>query len=263
MSSRGGAVGRSTWALARDLVAAPDRAFERLERPGAALAESALLYLAFTIAFSLFYAWKPPDFPQAARAAFEAGGMPQGFWFWLGTGVLGAFMTALWVAMLGTILQFAPRAWQPLALALQLAWTTGTVVAVVLYKQTQVSQLALALMWAALLAPLAWVAKTRTIPWARLLSLMLALNVFAILSCAPMVVAVILRSENLYILSQAGVLLWMLLVGTRGIRRFTGFATPRVFLSLGFSMVGSVMALFTLYFMGLVSERMLKVYFVP
>lgn len=253
----------SAWELARDLVVRPSRAFERMERPGAALPEAFLVYLAFTVVFSVFYALKPADFPLAAKAAFEEGGMPQGFWFWFGTGVLGTLMTVVWTALLGAMLQFAPERRLPLSLALQLGWTAATVILVVLYYNTQLTKAGLGFAWLVLLSPLVWLARTRRIPWLRLLSLMLALNVFSALSVAPMSAAVLLRSENLYTGSELVLLLWMLGAGTAGIRRFTGLGTPRVFLPLGFTMVASVMLLFSLHFMGLVSTRMLKVYFLP
>jgi hypothetical protein len=74
----------------------------------------------------------------------------------------------------------------------------------------------------------------------------------------PMAAAVAARSPDLFMGAQVVEGLWLLGVGTLGLRALTGLRLPRAFMSMLLAMLFQVAFAFTLYMLGLVPPEILK-----
>ena len=241
--------------LALSLAWSPAGAFPSFKRPGASLRESLIIYGVFLLVYAAFFAHKPPDFPSAME---NAGLGPRGFGFWLQSGLVSTFLYAVWFGALAAFLNLGREGRLFFRTLLQLLWVALAAAFMALHVKGRMPLPLFAAAWLAAAAPGVWLVRSRPLPLAAILSLLLAVNVFGIISFAPLAVAVHLRSENLYMGLQFAFLFWMMGVTTKGLRDLTGISLPRCFMSLLLSFAVTILALFSMYLIGAIPPDLLK-----
>jgi hypothetical protein len=246
----------SAFRLGWQLLFSPRKAFTAIgERKDSALPASLWIYAAFLVAYAAFYTLKPVDFPSMME---HSGLQTEGFFFWLRAGLLGTFLYAGWFAALLAFLNLAREGKLPLKILAQLLWVVAAAAALTAYAKHAVDTWLFLLIWVALIAPGVWLVRRYRLPWLKLLSLLVAVNVFSLVSFAPLGIAAAVQNENMYMGAQFLFLFWMLGVSTSGLRKLTDISLPRCFISLCLSFVVTIFLLFSLHLVGLVPPEMLK-----
>ncbi len=238
--------------LAKIFLTSPSRAVEA-SRDEKNLAPCLWIYAAFTVATMLFFMLKPGDFPDQSAA------YPHEFWFkvmlWQPP------LEAAWLAgLLGLAVWFRQGS-LPVRLALAVVWTAaplGLSVYAVAGTNTDIAHWALGLEALALVlfVPL-WrqLKRSEALPVA---IFMLSVNIIGIVMLAPMVLATLLRSSNLFTATQVVGGFWILGWGTMGLRQLTGLRLPRAFMAVLLSMFFQIYVALALNLLGLLSKTILK-----
>lgn len=216
------------------------------------------LYLAFAAATMLFFAVKPFDFPDAS--AVDSLGS-SGLWFWFKVLLFQPPLEAAWIVCLMGLVSWLRGGGLPVRLAVAVGWTASPFILMAAYSSSSLGMgkllfAALSLLWAAAFYPMLR-GLTRQ-DWLPLVSFMLGLNVIGLALLVPMTGAVLLRSTGVFTTVQALGGLWMLGVGTLGLRRLTGLRLPRAFMAVLFSMFFQIAVAFTLHLLGVVPKEILK-----
>jgi hypothetical protein len=245
----------AAWRLSKAFLFSPSRAAE-LSRDEDNLVPSAIIYAAFTLAYLLFFAWKPFDFPDAtAPYPREA----QGLFFWFKVMLWQPPLEAAWIAFLLGLSIWLGGGSLPLRLISAVVWAAAPFALMAVYAGTHMSKIPLALgtaIWLGLFIPL-WRRVQRSQAMS-MISLMLGLNAIGLAILPGMIVAALLRSSSLFTAVQAGGALWLLGCGGLGLRALTGMRLPRAFLAMILSMFFQVALAFALHLLGVVPKDILK-----
>ncbi|MDD5657147.1 MAG: hypothetical protein PHF00_07820 [Elusimicrobia bacterium] len=233
----------------------PSRAAQAC-RERSALAPCAAIYAAFTVAYLLFFAFKPFDFPDAtAPYARQAEGLA----FWLKVMLWQPPLEAAWIVFLAGLAAWFASGRLAVRMALATAWAAAPFVLMAVYASSSMSKPPLAagtLVWLGLFVPL-W-RRLKSAQFAPLLCLMLGLNVIGLAVLPGMIAAALARSPGLFQAVQAAGALWLLGCGGLGLRALTGLRLPRAFMALVLSMFFQVALAFSLHLLGVVPKDILK-----
>lgn len=233
----------------------PSAAAETAQQAGS-LAPAIWLYVLFLLGTAVLYAWKPFDFPDR-NAPFPAD--TQNLWFWLKVMAWQPPLEAAWVVFLLALLEWMRAGKLFWKLAGGVLATAVPFILLVYYSQHALGKPAYGLAnlgWLAVIGVFAW--RVPRDAWRPTFSLMLAINVIALVSLVPMALAVPLESENLFKAGQIGGGLWVLLCGTLALRKLTGQRLPRCFMAVLLSMFMQIAFAFSLHMIGIVPKDILK-----
>ncbi len=248
---------REALRLARLYLVSPSQAAEAARREEN-FRPNLQLYLAFVAATMVFFAVKPFDFPDTSAVLPRAGADPL---FWLKTALFQPPLEAAWIVSLMGLVCWLRGGSLPVRLAVAVAWAASPFILMAAYSSPNMGMgkllfAALSLLWAAAYYPLLRGLSRQD--WLPLASFMLGVNVIGVALIPLMTVAVLARSAGAFTTVQALGGLWMLGVGTLGLRQLTGLRLPRAFMALLFSMVFQIAVAFTLHLLGIVPKDILK-----
>jgi|GEM_PF-1626273 len=277
------------WTLSKMFLSSPSRAAEASQNEEN-LAPCFWIYVAFTLGTMLFFTMKPFDFPdQNAAYPREA----QNLLFWFKVMLWQPPLEAAWMAfLLGLVVWFGQGS-LPLRLTSGVAWAAAPFILMAVYSAVgadanqAIAELAKGAAgaaradaearviagarsvtiakWALGLGAIAWIGLFVPL-WRRLtraevlpvVIFMLGVNVVGVVMLAPMVLATLWRSSNLFMATQVVGGFWILGWGTLGLRKLTGLRLPRAFMAVLLSMFFQIAVAFTLHLLGLVPKDILK-----
>jgi hypothetical protein len=247
------------WTLSKSFLSSPSRAAQA-SQDEKSLAPCLWVFLAFTVGTMLFFIMKPADFPdQSAANAREV----QGLMFWLKVMLWQPPLEAAWMAFLLALVAWFRQGALPVRLTSAVAWTAAPFILMAVNSAQgagpAISTATLVLgsaAWLSLFVPL-WRRLTRAevLP---VVTFMLGINAIGIVMLAPMVLAALVRSPNLFMATQVVGGFWMLAWGTLGLRQLTGLRLPRAFMAVLLSMFFQIAVALTLNRLGLVPKDILK-----
>lgn len=215
------------------------------------------LYSAFLLGYMLFFWIKPANFPDTGAAL---PGESQSLLFWLKVMIWQPPLEAAWILFLMGFIVWFRSGGLPLRLAAATAWTALPFILMAAYVQKggipKWAFGAAATAAFALFYPLLRKAPARDLK--PVITFMLSINVIGLVLLAPMSAVVLIGHSGFFNFSQIVGGLWILGVGTLGLRELTGLRLPRAFMSLLFSMFFQVAFAFTLHLLGLVPKEILK-----
>lgn len=262
MSSRSAAqpsVASGAFRLAKELVASPGRAAERLKSDPDALPAALAIYLAYLVVSVAYYSWKPADFPAIADAPMARTPLPQSPVFWARVQAWNPVLTGIWLFFLGWFVAQLKTGRLVLKIFVTaLVWVVPSVV-IVLWAGGQAPKLALLAAWAIVIAPMLPGLRAKPVEeWRPLAGLTLSIITVNLVLCPLFVFAVAARSQLMYQGLELVMLFWTLGLGAVVLGRLEGMPTPRAFAAIFFSMVAQMAAVFSLHIGGVVSKDILK-----
>lgn len=217
------------------------------------------IYIAFLAGTLFFFRFKPFDFPEK-NAPFPR--EIQDFFFWLKVTFWQPPLEAGWIIFLMGLTQWFKQGSWPTRFILGVAWAALPFISIVAYTQSAMPRIIFAagfFVWAGLFYPA--VRSVSRKEWLGLASFMLGLNAIGIVLLIPMSLAVLIDQPAFFTFSQAAGGLWILGVGTLGLRALTGLRLPRAFMAVLLSMFFQIALAFYLHLSGIVPKEILKALF--
>lgn len=216
-----------------------------------------LLYAAFLLGYTLFFWVKPLDFPDTGAVVSD---QSLGLVFWIKVMLWQPPLEAAWIIFLMGFVAWFQKGGLPVRLVAGAAWTALPFILMAAYLQKngipKWAFAAGALGSFALFYPV--LRKTPAAAWRPVVAFMLSINVIGLVLLLPMSAAVLIRHTGFFDCSQIAGGLWILGVGTLGLRELTGLRLPRAFMALLFSMFFQVALAFSLHLLGIVPKEILK-----
>ncbi|MCX5794368.1 MAG: hypothetical protein NTY77_02580 [Elusimicrobia bacterium] len=277
------------WTLSKTFLFSAERAAQA-SQDEENLAPCFWIYAVFTLTTMLFFTMKPFDFPdQNAAYPREA----QNLMFWFKVMLWQPPLEAAWMAFLLGLVVWFRQGSLPVRLVSGVAWTASPFVLMAVYATVgadanqAIAELAKGAAgaaradaearviagaravtiarWALGLGTIAWIGLFVPL-WRRLtrsevlpvVLFMLGVNAIGLVMLAPMILATVLRSSNLFMGTQVVGGFWLLGWATLGLRKLTGLRLPRAFMAVLLSMFLQIAVAFTLHLLGLVPKDILK-----
>ena len=250
---------RKTLALGKLYLISPTRGAQAA-RDEENLAPSLWLYAAFVLGYMVFFRYKPLDFPDK-NAPLPA--EVQDLFFWFKVTLWQPPLEAAWIVFLIGLIQWFEKGSWPVRFMTAVLWTATPFILIAAYAQKgglpKTGLAAGFAAWLALFYPL--IRKAPRKRWMPMISYMMGLNVIGIVLLLPMAIAVALDAPMLFNASQAAGGIWILIVGTLGLRELTGLRLSRAFMAVLLSMFFQIALAFNLHLLGLVPKEILKALF--
>lgn len=234
---------KGTPGLALDFLRRPSRALDALDAPGSRLGQTAAIYAAALAALILFYAFKPPGFPQLLQDTATERFDSRGLWFWSVVFSWTILHTVVIAGMIGWYARLLKEGWLPARLALAaLSLFVPFILLVVYLGRKEAGSGPFLLAWALIVAAMRPnFSKVDRGQWRPLLALMLGTNSLVLASLPLSLLAAVLRASPLYYAVEIVRSLWTIALVAYGTSRLCGLPVARaaaaVVLALAFALV--------------------------
>ncbi len=240
-----------------DIITGPDKASCEIGQKNYTLLHALLIYAAYTAVNSVFLAVKPLDFPAAAGPVSAEN---FGFSSWLfGEAFWGSILLAAWSFFLVLFCSIMRGGRLAVRMILTSVFTLPAAALIALYRNS-IPQTFHAVFWIMFIAVSAFVSYRRKNDWQTILLILLAGNAVAALFIPVKILAVSLRTENIYMAAELISSLWMIAVTALLLRRLTKISAARAVISIFFSSIMDMALLVSLYKLNLVPHEIMKMF---
>lgn len=251
----------NTLRFAWELLTAPSKALERIQKPDAALYESILLFIAFFLISVAFYTWKPEDFPQLSPDSPLAPFVTQrhGVLFWTQVQLWQPVLVALMAVSLAAFAGLFRSSFGSLPMKMLLAFfATAVPIVSLLYFKVLPNWIYVCL-WIAIFALFAPLLRRRSAAeWKKLFVFSIVIDIPAVVLIPAVGISVVLQWEWAYNGLHYLAFLWQIVLGTYLLKRLENISTPRSLMTFIFSACWQICLVSTLFLIDLLSKDVLK-----